>query len=500
MQTKSLYLAYRHEAEEFRYEDLANELKKHVAKLAIFKPIGCPDEGVVRAFSYTEAKSLLAKGEKNKLFKSIIKAHKELESQNDFVLCLGCKNEKFNINFNINTEVAKNLSTPYANVIPFSEELDDEIALQKQAIKESGCIYFASFAKGAKDKDVLDDFSQALPLLEKTYPSITTPSRFEFELFERAKKDKKTIVLPESEDERVLRASHAILEQKVANIILLGEQDKVVQKARDLGLNLDKAQIIDPKTSSSLDEYTKSFYELRKHKGLSEEDAKKAMEEANYFATMMVYKDEADGMVSGAVGTTADTIRPALQIIKTKPNISIVSSVFLMCLEKEVFAFGDCAVNPEPSAEHLAQIALSSAKTASLFGLEPKVALLSYSTGSSGSGEGVEKVKKALEITKELDESLTVDAPLQFDAAIDKKVASKKMPQSKVAGSANVFIFPDLNAGNIGYKAVQRTAKAVAIGPILQGLKKPVNDLSRGCLVEDIINTIAITAVQAQGE
>ncbi len=464
MQTKSLYLAYRHEAEEFRYEDLANELKKHVAKLAIFKPIGCPDEGVVRAFSYTEAKSLLAKGEKNKLFKSIIKAHKELESQNDFVLCLGCKNEKFNINFNINTEVAKNLSTPYANVIPFSEELDDEIALQKQAIKESGCIYFASFAKGAKDKDVLDDFSQALPLLEKTYPSITTPSRFEFELFERAKKDKKTIVLPESEDERVLRASHAILEQKVANIILLGEQDKVVQKARDLGLNLDKAQIIDPKTSSSLDEYTKSFYELRKHKGLSEEDAKKAMEEANYFATMMVYKDEADGMVSGAVGTTADTIRPALQIIKTKPNISIVSSVFLMCLEKEVFAFGDCAVNPEPSAE------------------------------------GVEKVKKALEITKELDESLTVDAPLQFDAAIDKKVASKKMPQSKVAGSANVFIFPDLNAGNIGYKAVQRTAKAVAIGPILQGLKKPVNDLSRGCLVEDIINTIAITAVQAQGE
>ena len=240
------------------------------------------------------------------------------------------------------------------------------------------------------------------------------------------------------------------------------------------------------------------FFELRKKKGITYEAAEDAVAHVTYFATMMVQMGYADGMVSGAIHTTGDTIRPALQIIKTKPGISTVSSVFLMCLDTKVLAFGDCAVNPNPDAETLAQIAISSADTAKVFGIEPKVAMLSYSTGNSGTGADVDKVRDATAIAKEIRPDMLVDGPIQFDAAFDEKVGSKKLPGSKVAGQASVFIFPDLNTGNNTYKAVQRSSGAIAIGPVLQGLKKPVNDLSRGCLVADIVNTVAITAIQAQ--
>lgn len=328
--------------------------------------------------------------------------------------------------------------------------------------------------------------------------SSITPIMFEYALFERARKDRKKIVLPESNDERILRATEILLRRDVADIILLGVEEEVRQKSASLGLDISKATIIDPLNSPLIEEFTNSFYEMRKAKGLALDVARDSMMMKNYFGTMMVYSGYADGMVSGAIHTTQETIRPALQIIKTKPGISIVSSLFFMCLETKVLVYGDCAVNQDPNAEELAQIAISSADTAKMFGIEPKIAMLSYSTGDSGKGEEVEKVRLATKIVKETRPDLMVEGPIQYDAAIDPSVAKTKLPNSKVAGEATIFIFPDLNTGNNTYKAVQRSSGAVAIGPVLQGLRKPVNDLSRGCLVPDIVNTVAITAIQAQ--
>lgn len=328
--------------------------------------------------------------------------------------------------------------------------------------------------------------------------SSITPIMFEYALFERARKDRKKIVLPESNDERILRATEILLRRDVADIILLGVEEEVRQKSASLGLDIGKATIIDPLTSPMMEEFVTSFYEMRKAKGLALDVARDSMMMKNYFATMMVYTGYADGMVSGAIHTTQETIRPALQIIKTKPGISIVSSLFFMCLDTRVLVYGDCAVNQDPNAEELAQIAISSADTAKMFGIEPKIAMLSYSTGDSGKGEEVEKVRLATKIVKETRPDLLVEGPIQYDAAIDPVVAKTKLPNSKVAGEATIFIFPDLNTGNNTYKAVQRSSGAVAIGPVLQGLRKPVNDLSRGCLVPDIVNTVAITAIQAQ--
>ncbi len=327
-----------------------------------------------------------------------------------------------------------------------------------------------------------------------------TPIMFEFGLFERARSNKKRIVLPECSDERILRATEILLRRDVAQIILLGDKKKVFEKSKTLGIDISKATFINPKTSPLMDKYVNVFYELRKKKGLTLEVARQSLELDSYFATMMVHCGDADGMVSGAVHTTQDTIRPALQIIKTKPNISIVSSVFFMCLDTKVLVYGDCAVNQDPNAEQLAQIAITSSQTAKMFGIEPRVAMLSYSTGDSGKGDDVEKVRVAANIVKDKMPDLLVEGPIQYDAAIDAKVAKTKLPNSKVAGKATVFIFPDLNTGNNTYKAVQRSSGAIAIGPVLQGLNKPVNDLSRGCLVADIVNTVAITAIQAQGE
>ncbi len=329
---------------------------------------------------------------------------------------------------------------------------------------------------------------------------VMTPMMFEYKLFEKARLNKKRIVLPESSDERILRAAEIILRRDVAEIILLGKQDEVKKSYLLLGLDLSGATIIDHHTSELLEEFSETFYELRKHKGLSKEVAKDSMSHENYFATMMVHLGYADGMVSGAVHSTAETIRPALQIIKTKPGISVVSSVFFMCLKTRVLVYGDCAINQDPDAQTLAQIALSCADTAKSFGITPKVAMLSYSTGESGSGADVDKVREATRIVKEHSPELLVEGPIQYDAAIDKRVAASKLPDSKVAGEATVFVFPDLNTGNNTYKAVQRSSGAIAIGPILQGLNKPVNDLSRGCMVADIVNTVAITAIQAGEE
>ncbi len=327
-----------------------------------------------------------------------------------------------------------------------------------------------------------------------------TPKMFEFSLLQKARSNKQKIVLPEGEEERILRATEILLKRDVVDIVLLGDVGKIHKKIESLGLDLPSVKIINPIESEYFDDYVETFMELRKGKGATLDVVRDIMVDVNYFGTMMIYKGHADGMVSGSIHTTAQTIRPAFQIVKTKPGFSIVSSVFFMCLEDRVLVYGDCAVNPNPNSEQLAEIAIASADTSRAFGIEPRVAMLSYSTGSSGSGEDVEKVREATQIAKQKRPDLLIEGPMQYDAAVDMTVAKTKMPNSEVAGRATVFIFPDLNTGNNTYKAVQRSARAIAIGPVLQGLNKPVNDLSRGCLVADIVNTVAITAIQAQAE
>jgi len=331
-----------------------------------------------------------------------------------------------------------------------------------------------------------------------------TPMMFEYSLVDKASRNKRHIVLPEGNGERILRATDILLRRGVVDITLLGREDDIRAKASAFGVDIDRAQIINPAESSYLDHFAEEYLELRKHRGMIAEMAWDRMSDPTYFATMMVHKGLADGMVSGSVTTTAQTIRPAFEFVKTKPGCSIVSSVFLMCLKDRVLVYGDCAVNTNPEAQQLAEIAIASAETARIFGIDPRVALLSYSTGNSGKGEDVDKVTEATAfaraLIKERGLDLPLEGPLQYDAAVDPEVAEIKMPGSDVAGQATVFIFPDLNTGNNTYKAVQRAANAVAIGPILQGLNKPVNDLSRGCTVPDIVNTVVITAIQAQVE
>ena len=325
-----------------------------------------------------------------------------------------------------------------------------------------------------------------------------TPIMFEYMLIERAKVDRQHIVLPEGQEERILRASEILLRRAVVDITLLGNPEEIKNKIGSLGLNLEGIGIIDPLRSELRGDFAQTYFELRRHKGISEKMAADTVSDVSYFGTMMVYKDLADGMVSGAIHTTGETILPALQIIRTQPGFSVVSSVFLMCLADRVLVYGDCAVNPDPNAEQLAEIAISSAETAAIYGIEPRIAMCSYSTGESGKGAEVDKVRQATRIARERRPDLKIEGPIQYDAAVDAGVARTKLPESEVAGKATVFIFPDLNTGNNLYKAVQRSANAVAIGPVLQGLKKPVNDLSRGCTIPDIVNTVAITAIQAQ--
>ncbi len=327
-----------------------------------------------------------------------------------------------------------------------------------------------------------------------------TPRMFQYQIVKRAKEQKKHIVLPEGDDDRILQAADMLVRQNVVDVTILGNRDAVLQSFKRLNLSLDetKVKIINPGSSERYEDYVKTLMELRKGKNLSLEMARDLMLDVSYFGTMMVYKGEADGMVSGAGHTTQHTIRPALQFVKTKPGVSTVSSVFFMCLPNRVSVFGDCAVIPNPTSEQLADIAISSAETAKMFGIDPKVAMLSYSSGTSGEGEDVDRVRKAVELVHERRPDLKVEGPIQYDAAVDPDVAKKKMPKSEVAGQASVLVFPDLNTGNNTYKAVQRETGALAIGPMLQGLNKPVNDLSRGCTVDDVFNTVVITAIQAQ--
>lgn len=342
------------------------------------------------------------------------------------------------------------------------------------------------------------DAKVLLDRLELTIPAVTTPQMFEYQLIHRARADRKHIVLPEGNDDRILRAAGRLLQRRVAQLTLLGEEGPIRRRAAELGVQLDDAQVLDPATSDYAEVFAAEYTELRKHKGMTIERAREVMTDISYFGTMMVHKGIADGMVSGAAHTTAHTIRPSFEIIRTAEGVNTVSSIFLMCLSDRVLAYGDCAIVPDPTAEQLADIAISSAQTSEQFGIEPRVAMLSYSTGDSGTGAGVDKVRAATALVRERSPELLVEGPIQYDAAIEPSVAKSKLPNSEVAGRATVFIFPDLNTGNNTYKAVQRSAGAIAVGPVLQGLRKPVNDLSRGALVEDIVNTVAITAIQAQ--
>lgn len=340
--------------------------------------------------------------------------------------------------------------------------------------------------------------SELTNLITITPTSVQTPIMFEYELFERARADRKHIVLPEGLDDRTLRAAEILLKRNVVDLTLLGNEEEIYQKAASLHLKLDGAHIIDPYDNDLVNDYAATYYKLRQKKGISKDLAADLMHDVSYLGTMMVYKGHADGMVSGATHTTQHTIRPAFEFIRTKPGFSIVSSSFLMCFEDRVLVYADCAFNPNPNSEQLADIAISSADTATLFGIESRIAMLSYSTGKSGKGAEVDKVREATKIARKRRPDLKIEGPIQYDAAIDATVARQKMPDSEVAGKATIFIFPDLNTGNNTYKAVQRSANAVAIGPVSQGLNKPINDLSRGCLVKDIVNTVLITAIQAQ--
>jgi phosphate acetyltransferase len=343
------------------------------------------------------------------------------------------------------------------------------------------------------------DTADLLAQLAIPIPTVTTPQMFEYQLLERARADRKRIVLPEGDDDRILKAAGRLLRREVADLTILGDETAVRARAAELGVELSAATVLNPLTSELCDQFAEQYAELRKRKGVTVEQARETIHDVSYFGTMLVHNDMVDGMVSGAAHTTAHTVRPAFEIIKTRPDVSTVSSIFLMCLADRVLAYGDCAIVPDPTAEQLADIAISSARTAAQFGIDPRVALLSYSTGSSGTGADVDKVRTATDLVRQREPDLLVEGPIQYDAAVEPSVAVTKMPDSPVAGRATVLIFPDLNTGNNTYKAVQRSAGAVAIGPVLQGLNKPVNDLSRGALISDIVNTVAITAIQAQG-
>jgi len=400
---------------------------------------------------------------------------------------------------------------PAGNVARLVESLGSRLPIMRTDLGTFRTASAAALTRGRLTTDSRRKIDTALALFEQHVDGTTllaaldvprsevvTPLMFEYELLDRARADRQHIVLPEGADDRILRAASSLLQRQVADLTILGDETSIRARATELGLALDEAKIIDPRGGELHERFAKEYAARRAHKGMTLERAREIISSVSYFGTMMVELGLADGMVSGAMHTTAHTIRPSFEIIKTVPGVSIVSSVFLMCLNDRVLVYGDCAVNPDPTAEQLADIAISSAETAAQFGIEPRIAMLSYSTGASGSGADVVKVRTATALVRERRPDLSVEGPIQYDAAVDASVAKTKMPDSQVAGRATVFIFPDLNTGNNTYKAVQRSSGAVAVGPVLQGLRKPVNDLSRGALVQDIVNTVAITAIQSQ--
>ncbi|MBP2417360.1 phosphate acetyltransferase [Microlunatus capsulatus] len=399
-------------------------------------------------------------------------------------------------------DTIRRLSEGVQQDLPIALTADGTFATAEKLMRVRGPMTKGSTSKVETARRLFaEQVDQAALLAAVDVPAteVRTPLMFEYQLVERARADRQHIVLPEASDDRILEAAAILLRRGVADLTLLGEETKVRARGSALGLDLDAAAVVSPTDPELVERFAAAYTEARAHKGMTLEVARERVTDISYFGTMMVHLGLADGMVSGAVNTTAHTIRPALEFVKTRPGVDTVSSVFLMCLADRVLVYGDCAVIPEPTTEQLADIALSSADTARQFGIDPRVAMLSYSTGSSGSGAEVEKVRAATALVAERAPELPLEGPIQYDAAVDPGVARTKLPDSVVAGRATVFVFPDLNTGNNTYKAVQRSAHAVAIGPVLQGLRKPVNDLSRGALVEDIVNTVAITAVQAQG-
>lgn len=505
-------------------------------------PFGADESSVL---SLHEALNLLNAQRQADLFEQILERAHSLKAKCDVLLCEGAPLTENGAPFifDLNTELAANLN---ASVVLLSncggEDLGAWLRLLGRKKLTPACVFTAapspqdltalqaeahvpadlpifSFPLGQDKTDAPahelpapDDKTTAasarfaetvdekalLHCLDSLHNERTTPAIFQNRLTNLAKQHRMRIVLPEGEEDRILHAADETARQKAADIILLGRARIISEKAAALGLELSGVKIIEPCTAPEFEDYAQTYAELRRKKGVTLEQAREKMADSTYFGTMMVYKDHADGMVSGAIHTTAHTIRPAFEFIKTKPGFTNVSSVFFMCLEDRVLVFGDCAVNPNPTPEQLAETAVVSAHTARIFGVEPRVAMLSYSTGTSGKGPDVDLVIEATRLARERAPELALDGPLQYDAASSPEVARTKLPDSPVAGRATVFIFPDLNTGNITYKAVQRTASALAVGPVLQGLNKPVNDLSRGCLIPDIVNTVIITAIQAQ--
>lgn len=478
---------------------LAKLSQKH-SKIALFCPVVSEDtidslralinefkltQDLASSYSFNFAKATSTyNDDENTFIDTIINDFENLKQNYDFVFVIGFSRFGVLGAFEINTKLAKELNTPLF-VITHKEKTPMARDYLKRRLENKPFVIIDEWSK-LDDIEILQEYD------------FITPNRFRYELISSAKKDKKIVVLPESDDERIIKAAGILLDLDVVSLIMLGDEQKVRSLATNLKVDLKDAQILDPKNSPLNEEFAQIFYEARKEKGVSLEEAKKLMLDRTYFGTLLVHTKRADAMVSGASTTTAETIRPALQLIKTKPGVKIVSGMFFMSLEDKLLVFADCAVTPNPSPEQVAEIAYSSAISAKAFNLEPRVAILSYSTGNSGSGVSVDASKEAVRIAKERYPQVLIDGPMQFDAAYDELTAKSKMPDSKVAGKANVFIFPDLNAANIAYKAVQRTAKALAIGPVLQGLKKPVNDLSRGCLVDDVVNTVILSAIQAK--
>ncbi|RAP37861.1 phosphate acetyltransferase [Legionella quinlivanii] len=396
------------------------------------------------------------------------------------------------------------------NIITGLEHCFPVLLVEHKTYETATRLFSAKFSLSTHDEERVKTAMQALvpylsqPLLSvlssKTYIRSMSPAIFLYELIRKAKEKKCHIVLPEGEDSRILIAADYLLKRNVVRITLIGDPQKIKMHSKRLELELPNVRIIDIDKSTDKVIFANEYFKLRQHKNINFPIALERMTDVNYFAAMMVYSGEADGMVSGAAHTTADTVRPALEIIKTRPGISKVSSVFIMCMPTRVLIYGDCAINPEPDSETLAEIAEQAVDMARRLGISPKVALLSYSSGESGKGQSVAKVAGAMEILRQKHPKLAAEGPLQYDAAVDAEVAAKKMPDSKVAGKANVLIFPDLNTGNNTYKAVQRESGALAIGPVLLGLNKPINDLSRGCTPQDVINTILVTALQVNRE
>ena len=443
------------------YEIISTKFKN----VAVFDPIN-------DFYGLENAREAFENGSEREFFKSAVDEFDRLAGSADFVLVKPAKSIANIGEIELNLQIARNLNVPV-----FCRENLSFFTRNSRLIVSGN----------------LDEILNAKQ-------DIITPLRFENSLFKLAAKNKKTVVLPESEDERILKASEILLKSGAVNLILLGDENEVKFEAKKLGVNLSGARFINLEKNEYTQRLTAALFEARKSKGMSIEQARELVRDRTYFATMLVQEGLAHAMVSGANTTTAHTIRPALQIIKTRPDSPLVSSSFIMCFAEEIMIYADCAINPNPDAQQLAQIALASADTARAFGLEPRVAMLSYSSGDSGSGADIDLVRSAGEIARGLDPALKIEAPVQYDAAIDPVVARKKLPHSDVAGRANVFVFPNLNAGNIGYKIAQRSANCVAVGPILQGLKKPINDLSRGCSVGDVVNTVLISAIQAANE